>query len=398
MKILMICHRLPYPPNKGEKIRSYHELKYLAERHDLWCAALTDDEPSADEVECVRAMCRAVAVAKVRPAVAALRGALSVTVGGTFTEGYFRTHRLRDVVDQWSREVRFDAVLAFGSSVARLGLRVDAPRRIVDFCDIDSAKWSSYAKLARGPKRWLYQAEANRLARCELELARAYDVALVISPREASAFRAIEQRLGASEAGAPPCRVRVVRNGIDLEAYPFAPLPAGPPTVGFVGTMDYPPNVDAVCWFAESVWPRVRERVPDARFLVVGRSPSHQVRALAERAGIDVTGSVRDIVAYLHEMHVCVVPTRIVHGLQNKVLEAMAAGRAVVVTPPVAESIGEEPTPGLLVAAEPSEFAARVSGLLCDREACRTSGEAGRSFVAERFQWDDALARLEEDL
>ncbi len=391
MKILMIAQRLPYPPDKGEKIRSYHELKYLAQRYDVWCACLIDDPADWAHVDAVRELCRDVAVVPQPRALGALRAIGSVLFGGTITEGYFRSTALQAAIARWSAHVQFDAVLAFSSSVARYGLAVAARRRVVDLCDVDSAKWASYATRRHWPVRWLFGTEAKRLARHEWELAAAFDAATVISEREAERFRNAQAET--AESSPPP--VTVFCNGIDLDAFTPSADPAPDPIVGFVGTMDYPPNTEAVCWFADRVWPRVRQDQPAARFRIVGRSPTRRVRSLRHRPGIDVTGAVPKIQDELQRMQVCVVPIQMVHGLQNKVLEAMACGKPVVATRAVAASAGAEPGRDLLVGDDEASFAAEVATLLSDADRRQRVGAAARSFVETRFRWEDQLAVLE---
>jgi sugar transferase (PEP-CTERM/EpsH1 system associated) len=398
MKILMIAHRLPYPPDKGEKIRSFHELKYLAARHDVWCACLIDDPDDYGHADALRRYCKDVAVCPLQRSWAVVRGVVSLICGGTITEGYFSSRRLGIVVRRWSREIGFDAVLSFSSSIARYGLCVEAPRRILDLCDVDSAKWASYARRARWLTRVLFAAESRRLARREWRLAGTYDAAAVIAEREVKLFDAMGKASGAAEAAATRPRIIVVRNGIDLEPFtPIAPPPAEP-VVGFVGTMDYPPNVEAVVWFAERVWPKIRTSRPNARFRIVGRSPSRRVRALGSLDGVEVTGAVADVPSELRGMRVVVVPLQMVHGVQNKVLEALAAARAAVVTSGVAESIGARAGMDLLVADEPVEFGDCVSQLIDSQDITSRIGYAGREFVERRFRWEDEVGKLEQEM
>ncbi|MBN1342910.1 MAG: TIGR03087 family PEP-CTERM/XrtA system glycosyltransferase [Phycisphaerae bacterium] len=388
----MIAQRLPYPPDKGEKIRSFNELKHLAARHDLWCACLIDDRDDWQHVGALQKLCRGVAAFPLRPAIALARGAISLASGGTLTEGYFASRRLADHVTRWSQEIGFDAVLAFSSSIARYGLLASAARRVVDFCDVDSAKWRSYADKSLGPMRWIYAAEARRLARRERDLARAYDAAAVISEREAAVFR---QSATGCRGQNYQCNVSVVGNGIDLEAlHATGELPKEP-VAGFVGTMNYPPNVDAVCWFVQEAWPLIRQARPDARFIIVGRSPSRRVLNLGKTSGVEITGSVPDVREYLKRMRLCVIPLRMVHGLQNKVLEAMACGKPVVTTPAVAETMGAEPGRHLLTAQSGRELASQVLDVFGNHSHAESLASAGREFVAAHYRWDDQMALLE---
>jgi sugar transferase (PEP-CTERM/EpsH1 system associated) len=396
MNILMIAQRLPYPPDKGEKIRSFHELRYLADRHDVWCACLIDDPADVEHVEPLRQWCRELAAFRVRRWRALGRAGLNLLAGGTMTEGYFRSRRLASVIAHWSDRVQFDAVLAFSSSIARYGLTVPARRRVVDLCDVDSQKWAAYAERKRVPAQWLLTTEARRLARREWYLAAAYDAATVISDQEAALFEQAGESIGADAPGAERARVSVFGNGIDLEA--FHP-PETPPTesiVGFVGTMNYPPNVEAVEWFADRVWPAIRHALPDARFMIVGRSPSRRVHALAAVPGVEVTGTVLDVLPYLHKMQVCVAPLQMVHGLANKVLQAMACATPVVATSAVARAVGATPGRDIVAVDEPQAFGTQVLALLEDQDGAARLGAAARQFVEVHCQWDHQLAKLEQ--
>jgi len=396
MNILILAHRLPYPPDKGEKIRSFHLLRYLSRRHAVWCACLIDDPSDWKYVPELRSLCRELAVFPVRRMLGLIRGLGRLVIGGTITEGYFTSRPLAAAITEWSTRVRFDAVLAFSSGTARYVLEASAPRRVLDLCDIDSAKWRALAERSRWPVRGVLRAEAKRLARREWELASAFDVTTVISDREAEMFKQIAAAQGPGPAGPQP-EVVVLSNGVDLEAFrPFENAPCGP-VVGFVGTMNYAPNVDGVCWFVEEAWPRIRRQHPQARFLIVGRSPVRRVRQLAHSPGVEVTGSVPDVREYLKIIRVCVAPIRIVHGLQNKVLEAMACAKPVVTTGKVAGAIDAQPGREIMVADEACAFAEQTATLLGDEGRCEEVGQAARRFVETRFRWEDR-ARTMEDL
>jgi polysaccharide biosynthesis protein PslH len=398
MNVLVIAHRLPYPPDKGDKIRSYNQVKFLADRHAVWCACLIDDPDDWRHVPALRGLCRDVAVIRLRKPVALARSVIALLTGGSATEGYFGSPALAREIRKWSEQVRFDAVLAFSSGTARYGLDVQADRKVLDLCDVDSAKWTAYAQRSAPPARWLYRLEAARLARREWELACRYDQTTVVSRREAELFESVCSSLQARHPGVPRPRHLVVPNGIDTDAFRFHEGPVEEPVVGFVGTMDYPPNVDAVCWFADQMWPRIQAERPDATFLIVGRSPDSRVLALRQNQGIEVTGQVPDVREYLVRMKVCIAPMRIAHGVQNKVLEAMATGRPSVVTSIVADGIGVSDGQGIVIADQADDFARQVASLLGDSARCRQVGNAGRNHVEKMATWTQTLGALEKAL
>lgn len=382
MKILYLAHRLPYPPNKGDKIRSFHELEYLARGHRIWCACFIDDPADLRHVDSLSSHCEALAALPLNKKLAIARGLGHVLRGGTLTEGFYRDRRMRETVQRWSDSVGFDAVVVFSSSMAPYGLQCKAARRVIDFCDWDSLKWADYAKQHGGLRRRLFASEARRLRRLEVEWVRAFDAAVVITGDEASELQ--EPAIGD--------RVTVVRNGVALR--PYAPPPVDP-RVGFVGAMDYAPNVDAVCWFADRVWPGILAAVPRATFDIVGRGTTRRVRALAGLPGIRVLGEVPSVARHVDGFALTVAPLRIARGLQNKVLEAMSAGRAVVLTEQAARGIGGRDGVHYAVASQEDHMARTAVSLLDDRGRAVEMGAAARAFVESRFNWGREMARLE---
>ncbi len=391
MKLLMLIHRLPFPADRGAKLRAALELGWLARRHEVWCAGLWEREDARGQAgrACLsemKPMCRGLAAVPLARGLAGWRAARSLLAGRSATEGYFASDRLERQVLDWARRVDFDAVLAFSSSMAPLALRVPARRRVLDIVDLDSAKWTECAASGRGVMRRLHAIEARRVAQGEREWIAAFDATVLVNEREAAqAPASLRPRLHVIETG----HLTTVQD----HGAPARLLDE--PVVGFVGAMDYGPNVDGACWFAESIWPRVRGVRSDARWWIVGRSPVRAVRRLANQPGVEVTGTVPSVEPYVERMRVHVAPLRIARGVQTKVVAAMAAGRPCVVTPCVAEGIGASPGRDYLVADSPASFADAVVALLADRRLAEEVAERGRSFVQQRFAPEPGLRRLE---
>ncbi|MEP0841791.1 MAG: TIGR03087 family PEP-CTERM/XrtA system glycosyltransferase [Phycisphaerae bacterium] len=406
MKLLVLIHRLPFPPDRGAKLRAAAELGYLADRHEVWCAGFMDarggEGRSAAEASLAgwRRRCRAVAAYDLCRPLAAGRALLSVLGGATATEGFFSGRALERQVLTWGRTIGFDAVLAFSSSMAPLALKVPAGRHVLDFVDLDSQKWIEAARSAGLPRRWVYALEGRRLAERERDWIGKFDAAVLVNQREAALLAAAP-----SEAHAPSRRrVHVIETGVgadlDLIARERAAAGAGPglpdePNVGFLGAMDYPPNVEGARWFARSILPLVRMERPDAVFWIIGRSPTRAVRELDDGFAVRVTGTVPAVEPCLARMRVSVAPLRLARGVQTKVLTAMAAGVPCVVTTCVAEGIGARPGVELVVADTPERFARAVRVLLEDRRRAEALGEAGRRFVSRRFGPHAGMDRLE---
>lgn len=406
MKLLVLIHRLPCPPDRGAKLRAAIELRYLASRHEVWCAGFTDAEGREGRRHAQQSLikwrqqCRAVAAFPLHRPIAAARALRSLATGATATEGYFASAQLERQVLQWARDVDFDAVLACSSSMAPLALRVPARRRVLDLVDLDSRKWAETAETARWPMSWVYRAEAERLGRREREWIGTFDASVLVNEREAALLTAeaanrndLTSRLHVIETGAWPDNM-VLSGPMDRQHEPGSTL-STEPNVGFIGAMDYAPNVEGVRWFARMVLPLVRARRPETEFWIVGRSPTRAVRDLHDGCHIHVTGTVPTIEPYLQRMAVSVAPLQLARGVQTKVLVAMAAGIPCVVTPQVAEGIGARGGYEILVADSPDEFARAVRALLADRELAVRLGNAGRRFVYRRYDPQASMARLE---
>lgn len=383
MKILYLAHRIPYPPDKGDKIRSYHTLAYLAERHDVWCACFVDDPTDMQHVETLRRICREVVAIPLNRTIAKLRSLLDLAIDETATEGFYRNRAMIDALRQLSRRVAFDCVFVYSSSMGQYARLADAQRRIIDLCDLDSRKWAQIAGYRRPPASWLYRAEADRLERLEHRLYREFDATIVIGPHEARDW-----------SGPDRNKLRFVANGVNLP-----PLPASPQSdaslVGFVGDMAYFPNQDAVTWFVRQVWPAIRSVVPAARFEIVGRHPSRAVQRLECVEGVHVVGAVPNVTEYLHRFGVVVAPLRIARGIQNKVLESMAAGRPVVATRAAAEGIQAMDGESILLADDAEQLAAQVNRVLRDPMLGAALGQRARALVGEHFSWKRQLAPLD---
>lgn len=388
MNILYLAHRLPYPPNKGDKMRAYRHLEHLARSHDVCCACFVDAPEDLRHVASLRSICKEVAAVRLLRGYALLRGALGLLTGSTVTQSYYRHAEMTRTLQRLFAARTFDTVLAFSSSMAPYALSVAARRRVLDLCDCDSQKWLAYAEQTVAPMRWVYRAEGLRLQELERRWANAFDATLFITDAEAATLRPFVNA----------DRLHVVGNGVarvdSASLVRHGPKPAA--RVGFVGVMDYRPNVDAVCWFVENCWREIRRAIPNASFEIVGRSPSRRVRALARIPGVQVLGEVNDVAEHLRGFSVSIAPMRIACGLQNKVLEAMIAGLPVVLSQRAAHAVGGTDERDFLVADAPDRFIRAVIRLLgSDQDATRI-GENARSFVREHFRWEDQLSKLDE--
>jgi polysaccharide biosynthesis protein PslH len=384
-RILYLTHRVPYPPDKGDRIRNYHLIREMSKRGRVWLGCL-DDESSTDEsLAELQGLCERIAVVPLGGFGRWIQAGFSLLTGGSLSEGAFAHPGLQRALEGWAAETRFDAVVLSASSLAPYlrERRLANTPAIVDLMDVDSEKWLDFANASRGPKRWLYRLEAARVRKLERQLASWVRAAAVVSQPEADIF---DQVVGQPFA-------TVATNGVDLEY--FQPVD-GPvvPACAFVGAFDYLPNVDAAVWFAREVWPAVRQQCPLAEFWLIGRKPAPAVQALASLPGVKLIGQVPDVRPHLARAAVAVVPLRLARGIQNKVLEALAMGKPLVASPAALVALKAVPDQHLLEASTPAEWVEAIAGLLANPSRCRELGSAGRRYVEEHHRWETCLQPL----
>ena len=387
-KILFLAHRVPYPPNRGDRIRSFHLLRFLGQRADIHLAFLAEEPPSPETRRALGGLCSEVAAIPLGRYRRWANAAWSLTRGRTATEGLFRCRRLRRLLAHWSRTVHFDAAVIYCSSMVQyrdVGGLAGVPV-LVDLVDVDSEKWFQYAAKSRGVKRWLYRIEARRLRRLEQSLPPRAKAITLVSDCEAKLYRSF----------CPADAVYAIPNGVDLDY--FQPGRdsdvASSKSCVFVGALDYLANIDGVNWFCNEVWPEVRRRRPEATLTLVGSRPSSPICQLAQRPGIRLAGDVPDVRPYLAEAAVAIIPLRIARGIQNKVLEALAMAKAVVATPEALEGIAVEPEVHVCRAGTPAQWIETITGLLDDAPTRNRLGRAGREYVEAHHCWDRQLQPL----
>lgn len=394
-EILFLAHRIPYPPNRGDKMRSWHLIRHLGRFATVHLAAFADDEADAAHLPALRdAMGGALGEAFVDP-IGRNRfawAARALVRGEPMAVTAFQSQAMTRFVARIFAERPIAAAIGFSVQMAQF---VPSDRRfpfVMDFCDLDSAKYAQYS--ASSPLRALvYKREAAKLLDFEKKAAVRADIGLFVSDVEADLFR---------KAGAPAgADIRTLANGIDMDFYDpaagFAPLAPAPdnPLIVFTGQMDYRPNIEAVVAFAREVLPRVHAVRPDVRFAIVGRKPVPAVTALAgEEAGVIVTGEVEDVRPWLAAAALVVAPLKVARGVQNKVLEAMAMARPVVASTGAFLGIDAQPGRDLIVADGAEAQSQAVLELLADEDRAREMGGAARRRMEQGYSWDAQLAPL----
>lgn len=391
-EILFLAHRIPWPADRGDKIRSHHIVRHLAgiapvhvgtfadDQRDMGFAAAMDGVVASHHVEL-----------RTKSQIAA--GVEALATGQPVSVRSFASKTMQDWVDRIMSERDITDIFVFSGQMAQYVPADFSGRFIMDFVDVDSAKFESYAGEGNSVMRWVNAREGRLLAAFEKRTAQRADASLFVSDAEAALFR--------ERSGLGADKVMPLGNGIDTIFYDPAastkPLDRSfpGPLVMFTGQMDYRPNVEAVVDFGRHAWPAVRAEHPDATFAIVGRNPSPAVQGLGEQPGILVTGAVDDVRSWLDAADVVVAPLRIARGIQNKVLEAMAMAKPVVASIAAAEGIRADNGIHLHVEANVLGEAQRVNALLGDPESAKRMGSAARQHVVRQYGWAGQLAPLD---
>ena len=391
-ELLYIVHRIPYPPNKGDKIRSYHLLKHLAQSYTVHVGAFVDDADDWQYADALAKMAGGeVKLLPLNPRWATLKSAYGLLSGEPLSLPYYRDRELQCWIDNLLSRRPITRAIGYSSSMAQYLMPHTQLLRVLDFVDIDSDKWRQYADKKSGPMRWVYRREARMLFDVERRITREFDASTFVSAAEAELFKQL----------APECADKVFgfSNGVDTDTFSphqnfISPYTANEDVLVFTGAMDYWANVDAVSWFAREVWPSVQRAFPRARFYIVGSRPSADVRELGKQAGIVVTGSVPDTRPYIAYAKMALAPLRIARGIQNKVLEAMAMAKPTVVTAQALEGIAAQVGEEILVADDADTFGQHIRDVMAGRYP--NMGKSARERVLRDFSWSGNLRVVDE--
>ena len=391
-EVLFLCHRIPYPPDKGDKIRSWRMLRHLASKYHVHLGCFVDDPHDMQYRDKVSEIVKSAAFVELSPLQARIKSLSAFLRNGALSDAYYASSQMRRYVENvrgrsLSVEIIFSAPMAQYISTPR-----GSHRRIVDFCDADSEKWRAYGADMVPPMSWVYRYEADRARRTEQDIIGWADHCFAITPDEASLFAPMPGE---------PTRVDWWCNGVDTEYFDPALVtraPAEPVDVIFTGAMDYKPNVDAVLRFAAGPWQQIMKAIPEARFGVVGARPVASIKALGGNGNIVVTGRVDDMRDWLKAAKVAIAPMDVARGVQNKVLEAMAMGLPVVASTPAITGIECADSVCVEIADDPKSFAASVIALLGDPQRRLELGAMARERVVHRHNWASQLKRFDNSL
>jgi sugar transferase (PEP-CTERM/EpsH1 system associated) len=392
VKILAICPRAPFPPDRGDRIRSYQLLSRLAEGHEIHLACTETGALDRQRREGIEQLASRSFVGRLSPFRRSLHATRSLVGHRPVSLGWFHDAKMDAAIKQWCAQTRFDVALVAHAKMAPYWLREhrrSGLRAVLDLVDVDSQDFAERAAFSRGPRRWLYRRERRVLAGYEEEISRRAGGAVVVSEAEAQLLR--------SRVEVP---VEVVENGVDggFFARPQITGNSDPRRVVFVGRLDVEANTDAVRWYVHHIHPRVRAHCEQVCFDAVGANPTRDLKALRVRPDLRVTGWVPDVRPYLWRATVAVAPMRIPTGTSNGVLEAMAASVPVVATSAAARGLVRPRGEHVRIAESPAEMAEAVCSILEDPLRARAQVEAALDYVKQFHSWDRAAAKLEERL
>jgi sugar transferase (PEP-CTERM/EpsH1 system associated) len=394
MNILFISHRVPFPPNKGEKIRTFHQIQHLSELgHKIHLFSPYEDATELGYFETLReSLCSSVEATQLKnKATRLLTGFIK---GQSMSVANFYDKTLQQKFDQFLSVNSVDAIICSASSVAEyifkstvLNTLDKKPLLIMDFMDVDSDKWGQYQHSSSFPMSRVYAREQQLLAHYEKEIVKQFDASYLIAQAEVTLFN---QNVMKSD------KVHVMGNGLDTSTFypPKVKQPNAAPVFLFTGVMDYKPNEDAVIWFVNTCWPSIITQHPNARFIIAGMNPSTDITKLTNDKSIEVTGFVDEILPYYHQADIFVAPFRLARGVQNKVLQAFACALPVISTPMGAEGILCQADQDILVASTPDEFIAKANQLITQPELAKSIGQSALHIIQKHYSWQSQLQPL----
>jgi sugar transferase (PEP-CTERM/EpsH1 system associated) len=386
MRIFYICRRVPFPPDRGDKIAAFNEIRHLAARHEVHVFCLGDGVRDLANISGLQNYAKSVTTAPVDEFTIKLRALAALFTGQALSVAALNEMKLHDAIQKKFAELRPDLIIVYSCNMAQFAEHFPEVPRIMHFGDLDSLKWRQYAGRSSMPLNWVYAIEARRLLGYERYIAKIFSHALVHTEIEKDDF----ERL------IPGIPVTVVGNGVDLEYFRSAGEAKQPASVVFTGVMDYRPNIDAVVWFCNEILPIVQTEIPAVNFTICGSRPAPAVRRLAKRRGITVTGWVPDARLYLDRAEVFVAPLRMARGVQNKLLEALAMGLPCVASTAAWSGTVIRDGEGILVTDEPMEFARHVVDMLRDSTRRAEMARRARAAAEANYRWEDQLARLDQ--
>jgi sugar transferase (PEP-CTERM/EpsH1 system associated) len=386
MRIFFVCQRVPFPPDRGDKITTFHEIKHLSREHEVHVFCPGDGPEDLVNIPGLKAYAKSVSAGPVTAWGARLRALKALVSGSSLSVAAYSVEKLHTAIKEKYRQLKPDLLIVYSCNVAQYADHFPATPRIMQFAELDSGKWGQYADRSPIPLKWIYRTEQRRFLEYERHIGRAFSHSLVCTNAERDDF----------ERQIPNVSVSVVANGVDLEFFRPGGAVKKPGAIAFTGVMDYLPNVDAVTWFVQDMLPLIQAEIPEAHFVICGSRPIPAVQNLAQRKGVTVTGRVPDTRPYLDSAEVFVAPLRLARGIQNKVLEALAMGLPCVSSLAAFRGTVLSQGEGIVATDDVREFADHVIRLLKDPSYRMDMAKKARAAAERHYSWDAQLHALDE--
>lgn len=386
MNILYLCHRFPFPPKRGGKIRPFNMIRHLSESgHQVTVCSLVRSPDEAEEGRGIASYCAGFRMAHVKEWVQVARMIVRLPVPTPSSMGYFYSSTLAENVKSLLNAKQWDLIFVHCSSVAQYVEHVKNVPKILDFGDMDSHKWLEYANYKPFPLSLGYRVEGAKMLAAEKRLARRFDLC-------SATTRAEWETLNGYSTGAD---TDWFPNGVDADFFCPVDEPYDADTISFIGRMDYYPNQECMTRFCEQIWPMLKSARPGMKLIIVGADPSPAMRELGELAGVTVTGSVPDVRPFIRKSALMVAPLNIARGTQNKILEAMAMGVPVVTSTIAAGGVDAESEKHFLVADTPSACARAILRIIDSPAERNRLAMAGRKRMLSHHAWPRSMERLD---
>jgi len=387
MKILYICHRFPYPPKRGGKIRPFNMIKYLSNQgHQVWVASLTRSQQEFDECSGIVDYCHQYTIGLVNESAQWVRMILHLPTPTPSSIAYFFNKKLKKQINQWIKQEDFDLIFVHCSSVAQYVEDVKHIPKILDYGDMDSQKWLTYKSFKPFPLSLGYWWEGMKMELSEKKLATKFDLSTCTTSAELETLNSYGK---AKKTDWFP-------NGVDSDFFQPDGNQYDQNSISFIGRMDYFPNQQCMLEFCHQVLPLIKKKIPNVKLYIVGAEPSKDIKVLEQSEEVIVTGSVDDVRPYILKTAAMVAPLQIARGTQNKILEAMAMGVPVVSSSLAASGIDAIPGEHLLTADSPEEYAEKLISLMKSSSLREKYAKAGRERMLSNHSWEDSMKKMEK--
>lgn len=377
-RILFISQKIPYPPNKGCKIRSYNEILFLHDRYEIDMVTLYDGREEIQYIRKLTKYCGYLHYFHINKFFSFIKGLFFLLIGKSFSEGYYHSKKVKKLIHKLVKGSNYKFVFCFSSRVAQYVMNLNV-YRIMDFCDVDSDKFSQYSLKSFFPMNFFYKLESKRLSEFEIKIYKKFNNSIFATQKECERFG----------RGAPGTKIHVMGNGVDLRYFNPQKVKKENSLI-FTGDMSYYANVEGVIWFCKEIFPTILKVVPDLKFYIVGRDPTKEVRNL-ENNNVTVTGAVSDIRNFIAKSKMAVIPLRTARGIQNMVLEAMAMAVPVVISESLYSSLENIEKDDILIYNSSESLIEIITSLIDRPILLQKRGNKHRQYAVDNLNWNSVF-------